>query len=74
MIVKVQISQFDSEGETRTLIYNKSRNIEYEGPATDEVIKLMRGNEKLFFHANEVQEQGKPITLKLLKQAPWQDW
>lgn len=35
MIVKVQVSKFDSEGGRRVLVYTRGRDIVFEGPVSD---------------------------------------
>lgn len=69
MIVKVQISQFSSDGVSRMLVYNESRTVKYEGEVTKEVLLKMKGLPKQFFHS-EIKN-GERI---LLKVAPWQNW
>lgn len=69
MIVKVQISQFSSDGKTRMLVYNEDRTVKYEGEATAEIITKMKGLPKQFFHS-EIKNWERLIQ----QQAPWQNW
>ena len=71
MIVKVQLSQFDSRGEKRLLVYNKSRTVQYEGEATPEIIAEMGDEQKKFFRAAVNHETGK---IEIQDDAPWQEW
>lgn len=75
MIVKVQLSQFDSEGRSMMLIYNEDRTIRYEEQATKEIVTLMQGEQKRFFHAKVVTKK-KPFsrTIQIEEVAPWQTW
>jgi len=69
MIVKVQISQFDSEGRTRMLVYDKTRKHMMEREADTCILKKMGDDPKKFFHA-EVKN-GK---FEIGQQAPWENW
>lgn len=68
MIVKVQLSQHSSVG-SRVLIYDKRRTVQYEGPATPDVVELMDGAPKKFFHA-----ELKDGLVHLDAEATWQNW
>lgn len=77
MIVKVQISQFSTDGGTHMLIYNKSRTVRYEDVATDEVLKAMDGSLKEFFKAKLIADpNGTPEQkrIQLIKKAEFQTW
>lgn len=86
MIVKVQTSLSTTHPTPRVLIYNEHRDWMYEGEATPEVMKLMKGDLKAFFHAMPVKKgrkgtfmnrSGKPkmnYELALVARAPWQEW
>jgi len=50
MIVKVQISLFDSD--KRILVYNKDESVMYEDKAPKEIIKRMKGKDKAYFKAH----------------------
>jgi len=50
MIVKVQTNLNPPSGE-RVLIYNESRTVFWEGDATPELRKKLRGRPKAFFSA-----------------------
>lgn len=69
MVVKVQISQFSSDGKTQMLVYNKARTVKYEGEPPAGLLTKMNGSPKQFFHS-EVKN-GERI---LLAVAPWQNW
>lgn len=70
-IVKVQMSLFSSTGEANVLIYNKEREDRYEGPPTKSMIKKMGKEYKKYFWA-AISEISREV--RLLKEAPWQDW
>lgn len=76
MIVKVQISQFDSEGRTMMLVYDKKREYEFEGEATKEVIKKMGKEPKKFFNAELIPDPNKKDAKRIviLNEAKWQNW
>jgi len=69
MIVKVQLSIGGNRGR-RILAYDKKRKFEYEGPADEELVRLLGGKAKQFYwayvdHQKQIQLQGV---------APWQEW
>jgi hypothetical protein len=77
MIVKIQISQFDSEGRKRMLIYDRGRRYVCENDASPQVLKLMGDDHKKFFHAEASPPPNNDRhSAKFLigEQAPWQDW
>jgi hypothetical protein len=79
MIVKVQISQFDSEGGKRMLIYNQDRDIMYETDATEDVVKAMGNEPKKYFHAKLIPDPQYPNSttkrrIQLGNEASWQNW
>lgn len=51
MIVKVQVSQFSSDGVTRCLIYNADRSFTYEGGLNQDMVDVMAGRPKAYFEA-----------------------
>jgi hypothetical protein len=78
MIVKVQLSQFDSEGRKMMLMYDKARKYELEMEAPEEFIKLMGDEPKKFFHAKLVPDdrpgyEGSSL-IDIGEPAPWQNW
>jgi hypothetical protein len=68
MIVKVQVSVAGTRG-SRTLIYNESRDVQYEQETNDDVLLIMAGRPKAFFYA-EVKDK----KIHINNEAPWQDW
>lgn len=75
MIVKVQLSQFDSEGRKMMLVYNQDKSIRYEEQATDDIITVMQNGHKRFFHAKIVTKKKPPSrTIQIEGVAPWQTW
>lgn len=76
MIVKVQISQFDSEGRTMMLIYDNSRKVSFEGEATPDVLKMMDGLPKKFFEARLISDPKKKGAklIKLEKETKMKSW
>lgn len=75
MIVKVQLSQFDSEGRKMMLIYNEDRSVRYEEEATKDILTVMQGEQKRFFHAKIVTKKKPPSrTVQLEEVAAWQSW
>ena len=75
MIVKVQLSQFDSEGRKMMLVYNKDRSIMYEDYATVGIIDVMQKELKKFFNAKIVTKKKPPSrTIQIESIAPYQSW
>jgi hypothetical protein len=79
MIVKVQLSQFDSQGRTMMLVYNEDRSIMYEDEATKPIIDAMSGEPKKFFHAELIPDPKYPKSKTKRKiligiPAAWQLW
>lgn len=75
MIVKVQLSQFDSEGRSMMLVYNQDKSVRYEEEATREIIAVMQNEQKRFFHAKIVTKKKPPSrTIQIEGVAPWQTW
>jgi hypothetical protein len=76
MIVKVQISQFTSDGVKTMLVYDKSRKHEFEDVATKEVLEIMKGRPKLFFEAELVDDPQKKGAkrINITKETKWQNW
>jgi hypothetical protein len=54
MIVKVQLSQFSSDGKRMVLIYNKDRSIRKEREADVDFLILMNDEPKKYFEATEI--------------------
>lgn len=72
MIVKIQISQFSSAGFTSILVYDESRDFQYETHVPEEVepiIKLMNSNPKAYFNAKIVGTK-----FQILSQVKKQNW
>ncbi len=76
MIVKVQISQFSSDGTVNMLIYDESRKHRFEGEATQEVLNIMDGQSKQYFQAKLLPDLNKKgaFRFQILSKAPWQKW
>lgn len=86
MIVKVQMAISSTEPMPRVMVYNEHRDWMYEGLASDEIVKAMKGDLKAFFHAMPVKkgrkgtlknQSGKPkmnYELAIGSRAPWQSW
>ena len=49
-VFKVQVSLTTSHAERQVLIYNKSKEIMIQLPATKAVLKVMGGRPKVYFH------------------------
>jgi len=74
MIVKIQISQFSSDSQTRTLIYNEKRDVYHETAAPGPIVavkKLLGNRPKAYF---DVTVTNKEIDLTSAKEVPAQDW
>ncbi len=69
-IVKVQISISGNRPERRALVYDKSRQWTFEGPADAALLTQMDGGVKAFFYAT-IDESG---VVNLEAGAPWQIW
>jgi hypothetical protein len=69
MIVKVQMSQFTSDGVSRVLIYNESKSFTYEGGVNEDMVETMAGRPKAYFEA-EMGPEGLEIGAEV--EAP--DW
>lgn len=76
MIVKVQISQFSSDGQKRMLVYDRKRKYEFEDVVTPEILGIMNGRPKLFFEAELIDDpkKKKAKRINLTKEAKWQNW
>lgn len=76
MIVKVQLSLASSDGKQQMLIYNKDRSINYQAEATPEVIKVMKKEDKQFFHARLDADKDAPggKRVALICVTDWQKW
>lgn len=75
MIIKIQISQFDSEGRSIMLVYNKDRSVMYEEEATKDILTVMQGEPKRFFNAKVITNK-KPYSrvIQINGVAPYQNW
>lgn len=78
MIVKVQISQYSSDGEKKMLVYNEDRSVEYEDVATKEVLKKMGKSPKKYFEAEVIPHpknwlRGESV-VNLIKETKPQSW
>lgn len=70
MIVKVQLPLAGSGPTMRpVLVYNESRSIEALIPLTSDLLEVMNGELKAFFHAHM-----EGTNLFLDDPAPWQEW
>lgn len=69
MIVKVQLSLATSANVQQVLVYSEDRKISWEGDASREIIRRMKGEPKAFFYAHI---KNKVILLDDL--AKWQEW
>ena len=70
MIVKVQVSTFDSSGRKRVLVYDEQQTFRFEGDLDPDTELLMGGRAKAFFHAR-IDNQKR---IALGEGAPWQPW
>lgn len=69
-IVKVQVSLFASKGiPQQVLIYNRERDIQWQGEASKEILELMKGENKKYFYATLVDTK-----INLSHEADWQKW
>jgi hypothetical protein len=73
MIVKIQISQFNSEWKTMMLIYNEDRSLRCEGEATEDILTIMQGEAKRFFYAKWTKSYGN-VKFLIEDVAPYQTW
>lgn len=73
MIVKVQLPLVTNDPDPCALIYNASRSVEYMAPLSEpfgkDLIRIMRGRPKAFFHAKLVG-----TILHIGDEAPWRRW
>lgn len=70
MIFKVQLSISPDDSTRSVLIYNKKRDILWQGEASEELIKALRKQQKSFWHGKYTKEK----QIELTSQAEWQDW
>ena len=68
-IFKVQLSLATNFEERMALVYNKSRSIEGQFPAPEDLIQKMNGQPKKFFYCRVKQDK-----LEIDNEAPWQGW
>jgi hypothetical protein len=71
MIVKVQVSLATTEPKRRVLVYNRSRSVQWEDEASADILKVMNGKAKAFFHATVSK---KTKRLEIGAETDWQDW
>jgi len=70
IIVKVQLSIAGDYSEVEAMIYNADHSVFYMGPPDKELLEAMGEEKKKFFFFEIID--GKKI--KLLQEAPQQDW
>lgn len=68
-IVKVQLSIVTNTGSKQVLIYDKERDIMWEGEASEGIINAMKGRDKAFFNAEIINKK-----IILQSEAKWQNW
>lgn len=68
MIVKVQMP-LGGSATSEALVYDEKRSFLLFVPITDSLKDMMDDEVKKFFHAKKVGKE-----LKLIKEAPWQEW
>lgn len=51
MIVKMQLSLRTTAEKRQVLIYNEARTVEWQGDASEEILKAMGDRDKAFFSA-----------------------
>lgn len=71
MIVKVQLPLSTNEPEPLALVYNENRKYDVFMRITPDLIKVMEGRPKAFFHATYDKVANNTI---LGKEAPHQPW
>ena len=71
MIVKVQVSYMSTAPQRQVLVYDKGRRHEWHGPASEDVLRVMGGDNKAFFRARVDKRTG---MMKLVERARWQNW
>ena len=69
MIVKVQASIATNAAAQQVLIYNKKRDIQWEGDLDAPLKRLMKNRPKVFFHAHL---KGSVIVID--REAEWKNW
>ena len=69
-IYKVQVPLASNEVPPLALVYNEKRNHEGLFPVTDDLLKIMKGRHKAFFHG-QMQPDGKIL---FGQEAKWQHW
>lgn len=55
MIVKVQISEFSSDGVQKFLAYDRGRKNVFQGETTPDLLQKMEGQNKAFFRAKIIK-------------------
>lgn len=71
MIVKVQLSLFTDEKTSQMLLYNRKRDIFYQGEAIKPVLKLMGKSVRKYFNARFDKATG---NVELLNEVNDQLW
>lgn len=74
MIVKVQVSISSNLPFNSVLIYDKERDVMYQGKLPDDVKAAMRGRPKAFFNADLKEVRPDEFEVILGDEAPWQNW
>lgn len=70
MIVKIQVPIATTERLPLALIYDESRAVEFQVPITSEILFIMKGRPKAFFHATS-EEDGAFV---VGEEVPEQNW
>ncbi len=73
MIVKVQLPLMSNSKEAMALVYDEGKKFQCFVAVTQDIIDVMGGNPKAFFHAH-TEGEGKDKIVILDKIAPWQKW
>lgn len=68
MIVKVQLSLASTDKVRRALVRDQ-HGFWWEGTPNEDLVKMMRGEPKAFFHA-----EVKAGAIEIGERAPWQEW
>jgi hypothetical protein len=73
IIVKIQVPLATNMKEAPALVYDETRAVTSTLPVTEELLQIMEGDLKAFFHA-EVEEGEEEDTITIGDRAPWQEW
>ena len=71
MILKVQVSLATSRAHQQVLAYDRDRKHQWSGDVGDDVLAIMAGRFKAFFHAHVEKATGR---LVIDREAADQDW